>query len=331
MSVAARCDHRPLNLRRLLSFDVATAWTELEDSGGTIMAQPHLLVGASTADPVVRRIGPADLMDALAKGWSDFSAMPSHAVFLCVIYPIIGIVLAALTLGYALLPLLYPLAAGFALLGPFAALGLYELSRRREAGVDVSAMDALDVFYSPSIGAIAALGILLMVMFLIWVATAHAIYVANFGYAGPTSIGQFLHDVFATPAGWNLILIGNAVGFIFAVVVLMISVVSFPLLLDRDVGAAVAVLTSIRAVLANPMTMALWGLIVLALLSIGSLPLFLGLTVVLPVLGHATWHVYRKVVEPDPNPRPEYRPQPKGPRYAADFPAVLFPWTRERR
>ena len=160
---------------------------------------------------------------------------------------------------------------------------------------------------------------------------ANAIYVANFGYAAPTSISQFLHEVLTTPAGWKLILIGNGVGFLFALVVLTIGVVSFPLLLDRDVGAAVALLTSVRAILANPVTMALWGLIVAVLLAVGSLPAFLGLTVVLPVLGHSTWHLYRKVVDAEPSPRPDYRPQPKGPRYAADFPAVLFPWSRERR
>ena len=297
------------------------------------MAQSHILVGADTnmSTPAIRRITPADLWDALAKGWNDFSAMPTHAVFLCLIYPIIGIAVAGLTLGYALVPLLYPLAAGFALLGPFAAMGLYELSRRREAGVDVSAADALGVLASPSIGAIVALGVLLTLIFLIWVATANAIYVATFGHAAPASIGQFINDVLATPEGWTLILAGNGIGFLFAVVVLTISVVTFPLLLDRDIGAAGALLTSARAVLANPLPMALWGVIVAVLLALGSLPLFLGLPVVLPVLGHATWHLYRKVVEPDPNPRPEYRPGPKGPRHAADFPAVLFPWSRERR
>jgi uncharacterized membrane protein len=297
------------------------------------MAQAHILIGAerNLTHLTVRRIGPGDLVDALAKGWDDFSAMPSHAVFLCLVYPIIGIAIAALTLGYALLPLLYPLAAGFALIGPFAAIGLYELSRRREAGVEVSARDALDVLHSPSIGAILALGVLLMLLFLIWVAVAHAIYVANFGYAAPTSIGQFLHEVFETPAGWNLIVVGNGVGLLFAVAALAVSAVSFPLLLDRDVGAAVALATSVRALLANPLPMALWGLIVAVLLFVGSLPAFLGLTVVLPVLGHATWHLYRKLIEVDPNPHPEYRPQPKPPRYAADFPAVLFPWAKEDR
>jgi uncharacterized membrane protein len=295
------------------------------------MAQSHLLLGTSEdrAVPSIRRVRPADLIDVLSKGLEDFSAVPSHALFLCVIYPIIGLILAGLTLGFAIVPLLYPLAAGFALVGPFAALGLYELSRRREAGVSVSALDVFDVLHSPSIGAIAAFGVLLTIIFLVWVALAHAIYVANFGYAPPASIGQFVHDVLFTQAGWNLIVFGNAVGFVFAVAVLMISVVSFPLLLDRDVGVVVALLTSVRAVLANPLTMALWGLIVAALLFVGSVPFFLGLPVVLPVLGHSTWHLYRKVVEPDPNPRPEYRPRPKGPRYAAEFPAVLFPWARQ--
>jgi uncharacterized membrane protein len=297
------------------------------------MAQPHFLIGAPAhlSHLSVRRIGPSDLMDALAKGWDDFSAMPSHAVFLCLVYPVVGIALAGLMLGYELLPLLYPLAAGFALIGPFAAIGLYELSRRREAGLEVSASDALDILHSPSIGAIVALGVLLMLLFLIWIATAHAIYVANFGYAAPTSIGQFLHDVFTTSAGWNMIFIGNGVGLLFAITALILSVVSFPLLLDRDVGAVVALVTSVRAVLANPVTMALWGLIVAALLLVGSLPAFLGLPVVLPVLGHATWRLYRKIIEPDPNPHPEYRPRPKPPRYAADFPAVLFPWAKEDR
>jgi uncharacterized membrane protein len=291
------------------------------------MSHSHILVGASdhaVADPVVRRIAPADLLEALSKGYDDFSSMPSHAIFLCVVYPVIGILLAGLTLGYALLPLLFPLAAGFALVGPFAAIGLYELSRRREAGAEPSATDAFEVARSPSIGAIVALGLLLMTIFLIWVGTAHAIYVHYFGYAPPSSIGQFVHDLFATSAGWKMIVVGNSVGFLFAVAALLVSAVSFPLLLDREVGAAVAVLTSVRAVLENPFTMALWGLIVAGLLAIGSLPLFLGLPVVLPVLGHATWHLYRKVVEAHDSPPADFRPPSRHRRSAADFPVSLF-------
>jgi uncharacterized membrane protein len=299
----------------------------------TTMAQAHILIGAPAhlSHLSIRQIGASDIADALKRGWDDFSAMPSHALFLCIIYPIIGIAVAGLTLGYALVPLLYPLAAGFALLGPVAAIGLYELSRRREEGAEVDAADAFRVLHSPSIGAIVALGLLLALLFLVWVGTAHAIYVANFGYAMPSSIGSFMHDVLTTSAGWRLIVIGNAVGFLFAVTALIVSVVSFPLLLDRDVGAAVALVTSARAVLANPVAMALWGLVVALLLFLGSLPAFLGLPVVLPVLGHATWHLYRKVVERDPMPHTEHRPRHKGARYAADFPAVLFPWAKEDR
>ncbi len=291
------------------------------------MAYSHILVGASKspARPVIRRIAPSDLYHSLARGIDDFTAMPSHAVFLCVIYPLLGIFLIGLTLGNSTLPLAFPIAAGYALVGPLAAIGLYELSRRREAGLDSSSSHAFDVLYSPSLGAIVALGVLLMAIFLIWLAVAEWIYIANFGYAVPASIRQFAAEVLTTHAGWNLIVIGTGVGFLFAVLVLTIGAISFPLLLDRDVGAAVALFTSIRVVIANPVTMALWGFIVAALLVVGSLPLFLGLTVVMPVLGHATWHLYRRAVEPDPNPHPDYRPRERKRRSAADFPAALFP------
>ncbi|MGB8036762.1 MAG: DUF2189 domain-containing protein, partial [Pseudolabrys sp.] len=279
--------------------------------------------------PLIRKISVADLRDALAKGMDDFYAMPTHAMFLCIIYPIVGFVLARFIFGYSILPLLYPLVSGFALVGPVAALGLYELSRRREAGLQTSAARAFDVFESSSIGAIAALGLLLLVIFAVWLAIANAIYIANFGYAEPTSIEDFLHDVLTTRAGWTLIIVGNGVGLLFAILVLTISVVSFPLLLDRDVGAAGALLTSIRAVARNPWTMAVWGLIVAALLVVGSLPFLLGLTIIMPVLGHATWHLYRKVVEPQGNPPPTVPPHEKEGRYAADFPVVLFPWARK--
>jgi uncharacterized membrane protein len=294
------------------------------------MSHSHILVGASTSPsrPVVRRISPSDLYQSLARGVDDFVAMPSHAVFLCVIYPLLGLLLVGMTLGNSMLPLAFPIAAGFALVGPLAAIGLYELSRRREAGLDSSSSHAFDVLHSPSLGAIVALGFLLMAIFLVWLAVAQAVYVANFGYAAPVSMRRFVAEVFNTPAGWNLIFVGTGIGFLFAVFVLAISAISFPLLLDRDVGAAVAVLTSLRVVAENPLTMALWGLIVAALLLIGSIPFFLGLTVVMPVLGHATWHLYRRAVEPDSNPHPDYQPRERPHRYAADFPAALFPTRR---
>src|SRR4029078_12213657 len=294
------------------------------------MAYSNVLVGAATrpAQPVIRRIGVADLQEALAKGIDDFYAMPTHAMFLCVIYPLVGLFLARLAFGYSILPLLYPLASGFALVGPVAALGLYELSRRREAGLPTSAARAFDVLESSSIGAIAALAFLLLTIFVIWVSLATAIYVSTFGSATPTSIESYAHDVLTTRAGWMLIIAGNLVGFLFAVLVLTLVGVSFPLRLDREVGAAVALLTSLRAVARNPFTMMLWGLIVAALLVVGSLPLFLGLRIIVAILGHATWHLYRRVVEPQAAPPPTLQEGHQERRYAADFPAVLFPWAR---
>ncbi len=291
------------------------------------MANTHVLVGATPVPEqlTVRRIGFADLKDALKRGIDDFYAMPTHAVFLCAIYPVLGIVMAQLAFGYSILPLIYPLASGFALVGPFAALGLYELSRRREAGEEAGASHAFDALSSSSIGAIAALGLLLLVVFGIWIDVAYNISVATFGYAPPISLSQVAHDVLTTNAGWTLIVVGNGVGLLFAALVLTIGVISFPLLVDRDVGAAVALLTSIQAVMKNPLQMAAWGLIVAVLLLVGSLPLFLGLTVVLPILGHSTWHLYRKVVDADFTPHPQPLPQPTEKRYAADFPVNLLP------
>ena len=294
------------------------------------MANSHIPVGASTnpLQPVVRRISTSDLYYALARGYDDLAAFPSYAVFLCVIYPLLGILLIGLTSGtLSLLPLAVPIATGFALVGPVAAIGLYELSRRREAGLDSSPRHVFDVLHSPSLGSIIALSILLMTIYLIWLVVAYALYILIFGYSPPDSITQFVSDWLTTPRGWTLIIARWGLGFLFAALVLSISAISFPLLLDRDVGAGVAMHTSLRVMTANPLPMALWGLIVAALLVIGSIPFFVGLAVVLPVLGHATWHLYRRTVEPDRNQHWEYQPlsheRPR--RSATDFPAALLP------
>lgn len=263
------------------------------------MTNFHVITGASErpAHPAIRTIDIGDLQTALRRGWDDFAAFPTQAIFICLIYPIIGFILGRMAVGDAVLPLLFPLMAGFALVGPLAAVGLYEMSRRREAGLDTSWYHVFDVFKSPSIGAIAALGVLLMIIFFCWLYTAQGIYQALFGDNAPATIQTFLNEVFNTQQGWKLILYGNAAGFLFALATLLISAISFPMLLDRDVGAAVAVETSVRAAVKNPVTMAAWGIIVAALLVIGSLPFFIGLAVVMPVLSHATWHLYRLLVE----------------------------------
>jgi uncharacterized membrane protein len=242
------------------------------------------------------------------------------------IYPLLGLALGWATFGYNVIPLLYPLASGFALVGPLAAIGLYELSRRRELGLDTSWRHTFDIVHSPSLPAILALGLLLLVIFCVWLGVANAIYVANFGdpELQPMTLSEFADKLVSTEQGQNLIIVGNAAGFVFALLAFSLSVISFPLLLDRNVGVAVAIVTSIRAIARNPLTMALWAAFVTGALVIGSVPFLLGLAVVMPVLGHSTWHLYRRVIAPDPSPRPEYHPQAKGRRAAADFPVSLF-------
>jgi uncharacterized membrane protein len=264
------------------------------------MTNFHVIAGsdASPAYPLIRKIGFRDLQQALAKGFDDFRATPSHVVFLAIVYVIVGIALFPLTSGENALPLLFPLLSGFALIGPFAAIGLYEVSRRRELGLPYSWRYAFEVLRSPAIPSILAVGILLMAIFLLWLASAQALYEGLFGDMPPRSFSAFFAEVRGTPQGHTMMLFGCAIGFLFAVVALSVSVVSFPLLLDRDVGAAVAIHTSVRAVLLNPIMMALWGLLVAVALAFGMLTLFVGLVIVIPILGHSTWHLYRRVVGP---------------------------------
>lgn len=288
------------------------------------MASFHVYAGTNNTieHPAIRRIGMADVLDALRRGFDDFWEKPSHYVFLCLIYPIVGVFLITWTSGGNALQLIFPLMAGFALLGPFAGIGLYEISRRREQNLDTSWVHALDVRHSPALPAIAAIGAMLLVLFIGWMFTAQALYTWLYGPSAPASISAFFQDVLTTQRGWTLILLGNLIGFLFALVVLSTTVIAFPLLLDRDVGAYAAIETSARAVLANPVPMLLWGLIVAVALLIGSIPLLAGLAVVVPVLGHATWHLYRKVVEVPAGKETHQAPSPSN-RWEGRFPYWL--------
>jgi uncharacterized membrane protein len=246
--------------------------------------------------PTVRKITVSDLRDALRQGVDDFGAYRTDVIFLGVVYAAVGLVLARLAFGMDLLPLVFPLASGFALIGPIAAIGLYEMSRRREQGVEANFSNAFDVFREPAAGSVLVLGVALVAIFLLWQLAAWLIYQVTLGPAEPASLGAFVHEVLFTSSGWAMIVIGVGVGFLFAVFAMSISLVSFPLLLDRDVGLDTAIKTSIQAVRTNPVETGLWGLIVAAGLVLGSIPLFIGLVVTIPVLGHATWHLYRKIV-----------------------------------
>ncbi|MGV8855618.1 MAG: DUF2189 domain-containing protein [Devosia sp.] len=263
------------------------------------MAHFHIIAG--TGDkldlPVIRTITVADLGLALRRGATDFWERPSHYAMLAVIYPIIGIVLTVWMNGFHTWTLLYPLIGGFALIGPFAALGLYEISRRREQGLDTGWTHAFGVFRSPAIGSIGAVAALLLVLFTLWLTTAQALYESLLGPVTPQTLDGLIVQVFTEPAGMTLLIAGTMLGGLFALITLCTTVIAFPLLLDRDVGAFVAVETSLRAVLKNPVPLLAWGLLVGAGLLVGTLPLFVGLAIVIPIFGHATWHLYRALVE----------------------------------
>jgi uncharacterized membrane protein len=275
------------------------AWDHLKQTGHAMEATAHTMDGAwedHAAPPTVRRIGATDIGDALAKGFKDFGACRTDVVFLCLIYPIAGLIISRMAFDYGMVALIFPMIAGFALIAPLFGVGLYEMSRRRELGIARGWTDAFAVVRSPAIGAIIVMGLLLLALFCLWLFAANFIYTVTLGPDAPVSAAAFARDALTTPEGWTMVGVGVGVGFLFALAVLIISVVSFPLLLDRNVGVGTAIATSVRAVRANPGPMAMWGVIIAASLIVGAIPLLVGLAVVLPVLGHATWHLYRKVV-----------------------------------
>jgi uncharacterized membrane protein len=248
------------------------------------------------ARPEIRRLDYSDLGAVLREGLGDLARGRTDAMFAVLLYPVIGLLAVWVAVDRSLLPLVFPAAAGFALLGPVAAIGVYEMSRRMERGEPARWTDAIRVLSSPSIGPILALGLILAGVFGVWMLVAQAIWTATLGPGAPESLAAFASRVLGTPEGWMLILVGCGAGFAFAAVVLATSWLAFPMLLDRDIGLPRAAAASFAAARANPGPAAAWGLIVAAALAAGSAPLFLGLILALPVLGHATWRLYRRAV-----------------------------------
>lgn len=265
-------------------------------AGHDIAEVAQELGGRTQAEPIIQRIDSADLRAALRLGFADFGALRTDVIVIGLLYPIVGAVLIFAAVHSNILPLVFPLVTGFLLIGPAAAVGLYEMSRRREVGLAASWADGFAVLRSPRIGVIAVLAVALFMVFFMWMVTAHLIFQVTMGPDLPASLGGFLGDVLGTRAGWAMMAIGIPVGFVFAAVTLAVTVVAFPLLIDRPVGLPVAVLTSLRVTAKNPTTVALWGLIIAVAMMLGTLPILLGLAVVLPVLGHASWHLYRRAV-----------------------------------
>jgi uncharacterized membrane protein len=277
----------------------------------------HVYFGAHgiTGSPRLRRLEPADCLAALAEGFDDALEMPTYPAFLGLFYALAGVTLVSVSSFADALQLAFPLASGFALVGPFVALGFYEMSRRRERGSEPDWRDAFAVAWSPALPSILGLGLLLFVVFAAWIGAAELLYVHLYGPDPPAAAVPFLRDVLTTGRGWLLILDGGSIGFFFAALALCLSVISFPLMLDRDVGLVPAIGSSLRLSRERPAAVALWGLIVATGLVLGALTLFVGLAVVMPVLGHSTWRLYRRAVE-----RAAQIEPPVGQRQAGDRP-----------
>jgi uncharacterized membrane protein len=264
------------------------------------MAQETLFsdIQVTSSEIAIRRIGLKDLRQSLREGYDDFNAKPSFGIFLVLIYPLFALLLTLFMTGENMLQLAFPMLAGFTLLGPVVSVGLFEMSRRRERGLDLEWRSAFDFVHSWSFAPIAALSVVMMLLYVAWLFMAQFIYLGLFGSEPPASLSQFMTELFTTRHGAALIVYGVGVGLLFAFAALAASAIAFPLMLDKPVTSVTAVSTSIKAVSANFVVMMVWGLIVVGLLAAGAVLFLVGLAAVLPILGHSTWHLYRKVIEP---------------------------------
>ncbi|MEM8854402.1 MAG: DUF2189 domain-containing protein [Pseudomonadota bacterium] len=246
-------------------------------------------------DQRVAKVGLEAINTSLQKGMADFLAKPTVAIFFIIVYPAIGLLMYRFAFDEALLPLLFPIASGFALVGPLAAAGLYEISRRIENGEEVNVVDAFSTMAGDVLVPLVQVGLLLLIIYAAWIGVAQVIYEATLGGYEPANLMALFARVMTTPEGWTLLVVGCGVGFLFALVVLAVGAISLPAIIDRRMGAADAVGLSVRAMVTNPKVMLVWGLVIAVGLVAGSLPFFIGLMVVLPIFGHATWHLYRQL------------------------------------
>lgn len=255
--------------------------------------------GAHTpAMPSVRSITWHDVRESLAAGVADFRAAPAYGLLFGGFYALGGLFMTACLFWIGMVYLVYPLAAGFVLIGPFAAAGLYEVSRRRERQARLSWRVVLTAATGPRGRELAWMAFVGVFILVVWMYQVRLLLVLFLGFSLPPTLSGFLTQVLTTPEGLLFLAVGHLVGAALALATYALTVVACPLLLDRDHSFVTAMITSVQAVLRNPGPMLGWAALVAGLIVLGMAPLFLGLAVVLPVLGHATWHLYRRVVAP---------------------------------
>jgi uncharacterized membrane protein len=257
---------------------------------GTGRASP----GAAATEVVA--LSAADIRAALSQGMADFARAPAFGILFGAGFAAIGLVIVLSLTRWHLPWMIYPFAIGFPLVGPFAAIGLYEVSRRLELGLPLSWRVVLRAIWWQRRREPSWMAFVMLFIFWVWMYQIRLLIALLLGRMSFSSFDRFLEIVFTTPQGWLFLAVGHVVGAILALLLYSLTVVSIPLLMDREVDVVTGMITSLKVVVASPAVMLGWGVIVTLAVIAACMPFFLGLPVVLPILGHATWHLYRRAV-----------------------------------
>ncbi|MEL6435556.1 MAG: DUF2189 domain-containing protein [Pseudomonadota bacterium] len=246
--------------------------------------------------PDVNELTVDDLKDALAKGWADFRRAPQFGIFFALAYVLGGLLIVQSLFVWEQSWMIYPVMIGFPLIGPFAAVGLYEVSRRLASGEPLAWNEILQVIRIQSSREMAWMAFVMLFIFWIWMYQVRLLVALFLGRLSFSTLERFTEVVFTTSNGLWFLAVGHVVGAFLAIIMFSVTVVSIPMLLDRNVDFVTAMVTSVKTVFASPMVMIGWGLLVTLAVILSMMPAFLGLLITLPVLGHATWHIYTKAV-----------------------------------
>lgn len=249
-----------------------------------------------TTMPPVEALSVADIKQCMAQGWADFRKAPGFGLFFGGIYMLGGLLIVQSLFVWDMSWMIYPVAIGFPLIGPFAAVGLYEVSRRLQSGEPLAWNQILSVMRFQSGREMSWMAFVVLFIFWMWMYQVRLLVALFLGRLSFTSLDRFIEIVTTTGEGLAFLMVGHVVGAVLSLVLFSVTVCSIPMLLDRNVDFVTAMITSVKVVLASPVVMLGWGVMVTLALIAAMVPAFLGLLVVLPVLGHTTWHIYKRAV-----------------------------------
>jgi uncharacterized membrane protein len=246
--------------------------------------------------PKVKALTFKELEKALSRGLADFIEKPQFGLAIGLACALFGIAIVACIRWLDIPWMIYPFAIGFPLVGPFLAVGLYEVSRRLAAGEPVTWNAILSRMWIQRGRELSWMAFVMLFLIWVWVYQVRLLMALFLGMKSFSTIDSFIKVLLTTTEGWLFLGIGHLVGAVLALVVYSLTVISIPLLMEKELDIVTAMITSVKVVLASPLIMICWGIAVTLLVIVASLPLFLGLVIVLPVLGHTTWHIYKKSV-----------------------------------